>query len=109
MDFLYGIGDWLSSRSQGCLEHSILDVSAAYFVVVREGVEIDIGGQRRPGRMQLHLPNLSALRLTWQFEQNVRSDTSLERGIEVRGKIGGEDHHTGVPLQLLQEHIDHTV
>ena len=35
MDFLCGIGNRLSRRSQGCLQHSILDVSAAYFVVAR--------------------------------------------------------------------------
>jgi hypothetical protein len=35
MNFLYGIGDSLGSRTPGRLQHSILDVSAAYFVVMR--------------------------------------------------------------------------
>jgi hypothetical protein len=104
-----GIGDRLSRRSQGCLQHCVLDVSTAYFILARKGFEIDVGGRRRPGRVQLHLPNSDTFRLAWQLEEHVRSDTSLECRIEVRGKIGGEDHHTGVPVQLLQEHIDHGV
>jgi hypothetical protein len=59
--------------------------------------------------MQLHLPNLDAFCLPWQLEEYMCSDTSLECRIEVRGKIGGEDHDTCVPLQLLQEYIDHAV
>jgi hypothetical protein len=38
MDSLCGIGDGLGCRSYGGLDHSILDVSAAYFTAVREGV-----------------------------------------------------------------------
>ncbi len=109
MDLLCEIGDGLGRRRQGCFQHGVLDISAAHFVLLCEGLEVDVGSQRRSGRMELHFPNLDALCFARQLEEDVGANAPFKGRIEVRGKIGGEDDDPGVPVELLQEHIDNTV
>src|SRR5258708_9034108 len=79
--------------------------SAAHFTPVLYGLEIDVSGERRPQRMQLPLPKLRAFWLPWHFEEDVCTNPSLERRIEVRREVRGEDHYAAVPLELLQQDV----
>jgi hypothetical protein len=86
-----------------------LNVSATHFIPARQGLEIDVSSERRPQRMQLHLPNLRAFCLPWHFKEDVCTNPSLERRIEVRREVRGEDHYAAVPLELLQQDVYNAV
>ena len=100
------IGTGFRRGGKRSLQHRVPDVAAAHLVAAGQRLEIDVGRERRPRRMQLHAPNLRAFGLPRHLEQDVCPDASLECRIEVRREVRGEDHHAVVPLELLQQHAD---
>src|SRR5687767_7831648 len=59
--------------------------------------------------MELDLPDELPLVDAGEAEEDMDPDAALEGRVEVRGHIGGKDHHPLVLLQLLEQDVDRLV
>ena len=93
----------LQGSGRGGLEDRIAYVAAGGLVPARaRRPKVHIGVQRGPPRVHLRTPDALALGGAWHLEQNLRTDTPLERRVEVRRQVGGEDDDAAKRLQLLE-------
>src|SRR5262245_13368258 len=94
------------ARFRGCrdcgFDDGVLDVPATHDVPFGEFLEIDVRCKWSFLGMNLQLPNSGAFLHARHFEKNMRPNSTLKCGIEVRGQIGRKDHNAVEGLQLSE-------
>jgi hypothetical protein len=105
VDPLLGVGAGLGGRDLGRLEHRVLDVAAAPGIRLGQRAEVHVLRERGLSGVELHPPDPLALFHVRHVEEDVGADPPLERGVNVGGEVGREDHYAGEGLQLVQQDV----
>jgi hypothetical protein len=93
MNALLVVGAGLRRRHLRRFENSVFDVAAADVVeALGEYSEIDIIGQGRFARVQLHFPDEFTRGGIRHFKQNVSADAPLERRVKVGRQVGSKNY-----------------